>query len=102
MITVIAEIRVRPGHRDNVLQAIAQLIPTVLAEEGCESYGPLIDENTALPWQHKTPSSIFMLETWQSVACLEQHLQMPHMAAFQEQVKSDVLEMRIQILKAAE
>lgn len=40
MITVIAEIKVKPGHRATVLQAIEKLVPLVLAEEGCGEYTP--------------------------------------------------------------
>ncbi|QHB33989.1 hypothetical protein F0T03_18715 [Yersinia canariae] len=39
MITVFAEIRVKPGRRQAVLDAIEKLIPAVLAEEG---YGGII------------------------------------------------------------
>ena len=37
MITVIAEIRTRPGqhHRQAVLDQFAKIVPTVLKEEGC-------------------------------------------------------------------
>lgn len=37
MLTVIAEIRTRPGqhHRQAVLDQFAKIVPTVLKEEGC-------------------------------------------------------------------
>lgn len=45
MITVIAEIRTRPGqhHRQAVLDQFAKIVPTVLKEEGCHGYAPMVD-----------------------------------------------------------
>ena len=40
MLTVIAEIRTRPGqhHRQAVLEQFTKIIPTVLKEDGCHGY----------------------------------------------------------------
>lgn len=48
MLTVIAEIRTRPGqhHRQAVLDQFAKIIPTVLKEEGCHGYAPMVDAAT--------------------------------------------------------
>ena len=45
MLTIIAEIRTQSGgqHRQNVLNAFQKIIPTVLAEDGCHGYEPLVD-----------------------------------------------------------
>ncbi|CFQ53786.1 ygin protei involved in menadione metabolism [Yersinia frederiksenii] len=101
MITVFAEIKVKPGRRQAVLQAIEKLQPAVLAEEGCGGYAPMIDVPTQLGWQKKSPDSIFMMEKWQSVQHLEQHLQMEHMHQHREVVKDDVLDVVIYILDNA-
>ncbi|MDR0067744.1 antibiotic biosynthesis monooxygenase, partial [Acinetobacter sp. 11520] len=44
MLTIIAEIRTKSGgqHRQNVLDAFQKIIPTVLAEDGCHGYEPLV------------------------------------------------------------
>jgi len=98
MITVIAEIKVRPGRRDAVLQQINALLPTVRAEQGCGSYVPMIDFNGQVPWRKTVPDSIFMLEEWESLNHLEQHQQQAHMHHHREAIKQDVEEVVIHIL----
>lgn len=101
MLTVIAEIRTRPGahHRQAVLDQFAKIIPTVLAEEGCHGYAPLVDAATDASFQATAPDSIMMVELWETVAHLEAHLQTPHMKAWSEAVKGDVLDTHIRILE---
>ncbi|MDY0971450.1 putative quinol monooxygenase [Siccibacter turicensis] len=101
MLTVIAEIRTRPGahHRQAVLDAFSRIIPAVLQEAGCHGYAPLIDHPAQVSFQTTNPDSIMMLEQWESVAHLEAHLQTPHIKAWSEAVKGDVLETHIRILE---
>jgi quinol monooxygenase YgiN len=40
-----------------------------------------------------------MLEHWESVEHLNAHLQTPHMQAYQQQVKDDVLNVKIRIMQ---
>ncbi|ELT6544236.1 antibiotic biosynthesis monooxygenase [Salmonella enterica] len=102
MLTVIAEIRTRPGqhHRQAVLDQFAKIIPTVLKEEGCHGYAPMVDHAAGVSFQTLAPDSIVMIEQWESVAHLEAHLQTPHMKAYSDAVKDDVLEMNIRILES--
>jgi quinol monooxygenase YgiN len=101
MITVIAEIRTKPGHRESVLRAIEKLVPKVLAEEGCGGYLPLIDFNAQVPWQKTAPDSIFMLETWESMAHLEKHLDIEHMHQHRAVIQDSVVDVNVQILDNA-
>jgi len=101
MITVIAEIKAKPGRRAAVVEAFAKIIPLVLAEEGCGGYQPLVDADAGVSFQHKAADSIIMLEQWASVSHLEKHLQIEHMQQHRERVKDDVLEVKIQILENA-
>lgn len=70
MLTVIAEIRTRPGqhHRQAVLDQFAKIIPTVLKEEGCHGYAPMVDHAAGVSFQTLAPDSIVMIEQWESVA----------------------------------
>ncbi|MFZ4833076.1 putative quinol monooxygenase [Rouxiella sp. Mn2063] len=98
MITVIAEITVKPGRRDAVLERIHQLLPSVLAEDGCHRYEPYTDVQDQLSWRKDAPDSIFMLEEWESVAHLEAHLKIEHMNAHRERIKDDVVNVTISVL----
>lgn len=99
MLTVVAEICVKPGRRQVVLDAIQQLIPTVLDEEGCHQYDALVDHQAQVPWKHNLPDSIFMLEKWESLRHLEQHQQMLHMEEHRGRIKDDVVDVKILALE---
>lgn len=103
MLTVLAEIRTRPGshHRQAVIEAFEKIVPLVLQEEGCHGYQPLVDNNAQVAFQTTAPDSIFMVEKWASVADLEAHLKCAHMLEHSERVKNDVLEVHIRILEDA-
>ncbi len=57
MLTVIAEIRTRPGqhHRQAVLDQFAKIIPTVLQEAGCHGYAPMVDHAAGVSFQTTAP-----------------------------------------------
>ncbi len=103
MLTVIAEIRTRPGahHRQAVVEQFKKIVPVVLAEAGCHGYAPLVDNNANVSFQATAPDSVIMLEKWESLAHLEAHLQTPHMQAFAEATKEDILDRHIRILEDA-
>jgi quinol monooxygenase YgiN len=62
MLTVIAEIRTRPGqhHRQAVLDEFVKIIPAVLNEEGCHGYAPMVDTAAGVSFQTTAPDSIIM------------------------------------------
>ena len=99
MLTVVAEICVKPGRRQAVLEAIHKLIPAVLEEDGCHQYDALVDHQAQVPWKQNSPDSIFMLEQGQSLRHLEQHQQMPHMDAHRAVIKDDVVDVKILVLE---
>lgn len=99
MITVFAEIIIKPGRRDAVLEKITQLLPSIHQEKGCHRYEPFLDVKGHIPWRQSAPNSIFMVEDWASLAHLEDHQQAAHMHAHRENIKHDVLDVRINIIE---
>ena len=81
-----------------MLDQFAKIIPTVLQEEGCHGYAPMVDAATNASFRATAPDSIIMVEQWETVAHLEAHLQ-THMKAWSDAVKGDVLETHIRILE---
>ncbi|UOO90705.1 antibiotic biosynthesis monooxygenase [Vitreoscilla massiliensis] len=102
MLTVIADITVHAGaaHKQNVLNAFAKMIPTVLQEPGCHGYQLLLDHDGGVDYQSRDSNVIIMLEHWQDMAALNTHLQTPHMQAYQAAVADDVEHMKVRILEA--
>ena len=99
MLTVVAEICVKPGRRQAVLDAVKKLIPQVLEEDGCHQYDALLDHQAQVPWKQNSPDSIFMLEQWATLRHLEQHPQMPHMDAHRAIIKDEVVDVKILVLE---
>ncbi|MGA6137280.1 putative quinol monooxygenase [Acinetobacter dispersus] len=102
MLTIIAEIYTHAGaeHRQAVLDAFEKIIPTVLAEDGCHGYEPLIDHLPAIEMQATDEDTIVMLEKWQSTAHLEAHMQTAHMQQHFEATKDHVADVKIRILNS--
>ena len=101
MIHVLAQITLTPGSRDAFLEQFHQVMPHVLAEEGCLEYGPAVDLKTSLDVQKTDEQRVVVIEKWESVAHLEAHLVAPHMNAYREQVKDFVASVELQVLQPA-
>ena len=99
MINVIATIKTKPGKREEVLAAFAEIIPSVLEEEGCIEYGPAIDAINAPPIQTPLGLNTFVvIEKWSSNATLEAHSKSSHMIAYGEKVKHLIEDRIIHVL----
>ncbi|MEW4530752.1 putative quinol monooxygenase [Maioricimonas sp. JC845] len=102
MVHVIATIRLQPGTRARFLEEFHGIVPDVRAEAGCIAYGPAIDLETDLPAQADVDeNAVTVIEQWESLDHLKQHLQAPHMLAYRERVRDLVAETRLQILEPA-
>jgi quinol monooxygenase YgiN len=100
MIHVIATIETVPGQRDAFLEAFRQLVPQVRAEPGCIEYGPAIDLETPAAAQAAVRDDVVtVIEKWDSVAALQDHLAAPHMQRYREQVKDLVAQVEIRVLE---
>ena len=100
MIHVLATIEVADGQRDQFLKHFHELVPQVLAEEGCIAYGPAVDLQTNLPVQPPVrPNIVTVIEQWDDLPALEAHLMAPHMVAFRDVVKDLVVETIVGVLE---
>ena len=102
MIHVVASIAVAGGKTDEFLAAFRALVPQVLAEDGCNEYGPTLDVAANLPDQPDPRDGVVtVLEKWESLDALHAHLQAPHMDAFRDQVQDIVLNVEIRVFEPA-
>lgn len=88
MICVIATIELNEGCRDEFLAIFRELVPRVLAEEGCIEYAPMIDVPAELPGQPPVEDHVVtVVEKWSSLDALQRHLMVPHMGEFRDRTK---------------
>ncbi len=99
MVHVIATIEVVEGTRDRFLEIFHELVPSVVAEKGCISYGPAIDVDAKIDAQVGPRDNVVtVVEAWESVEALQDHLVAPHMDDYREKVKDIVKSVQIQVL----
>ena len=100
MIHVIATVHCRPGCREDFLVQFRQIVPDVLAEDGCLEYGPAVDTDTGLDNQHRDDNRVTIIEKWESLPHLEAHLVAPHMLAYRPKVSDFVESAELRVLEA--
>jgi quinol monooxygenase YgiN len=76
MIVIMGTIEVEAGAIDGVKEALATMEAATREETGCHTYAFATDINS--------PTTIRLVERWESMAALEAHFRSPHMAAFGE------------------
>lgn len=101
MIHVIASVRVKPGKRDEFIALFKSNLTKVREEKGCIRYLPAIDVATGLPPQVLDENVVTIIETWETVDALQDHLGTPHMTAFMENEKPLVEGSTIKVLQEA-
>ena len=102
MIHVIATIQTAPGRRDAFLAAFQGLVPLVRAENGCVEYGPAVDVDAGIGDQPAARGDVVtVIEKWESVAALQDHLAASHMQRYREQVKDIVAGVEIRVFEPA-
>ncbi|PLX40271.1 MAG: antibiotic biosynthesis monooxygenase [Deltaproteobacteria bacterium] len=101
MVSVIASIKVKSGCKDLFLTAFKANVPAVLAEEGCLEYAPMVDLETKWPVQALDGNVVTIIEKWESLDALKEHLASEHMAAYREKTEDLVMEAAVKILTAA-
>ncbi|MCR9197557.1 MAG: antibiotic biosynthesis monooxygenase [Planctomycetaceae bacterium] len=99
MIHVIATVQCRPGCRADFLAEFHQIVPEVLAEDGCLEYGPTVDLTTDVDNQHCDEHRVTIIEKWESLEHLKAHLVAPHMLAYRPKVADYVDGAQLRILE---
>ncbi|MBZ5644689.1 MAG: antibiotic biosynthesis monooxygenase [Acidobacteriia bacterium] len=90
LLTVIAQIRAKPGQEARLRQQLRGLVGPTLAEAGCIAYD--LHESIA------EPGLFVFYETWKKEADLDAHFQTVHMQAFHERIP-DLVDGSIEITK---
>ena len=101
MIHVIASIRAKSGQRAAFLEIFKHNVQKVKEEMGCMTYFPAVDVATGLPPQQMAPDVVTVIEAWESLAALRNHLDAPHMRAYKDKVKDMVEEVTLKVLEEA-
>jgi len=101
MIHVIAQVEIEAGQREAFLVAFKEIVPEVLQEQGCIEYGPTVDLETDMERQHRDENRVTIIEKWETLDDLENHLTAPHMLAYRERIKDMVRHAQLNVLSPA-
>lgn len=102
MIHVIATIELQPGQREAFLEEFHKLVPLVLDEEGCIEYGPAIDIPSGIGAQEPVRENVVtVVEKWQSLDHLKDHLGAPHMHDYRVVVREMIVKTTLLVLEPA-
>lgn len=100
MITVIASIKVKPDNVPAFIKIFNDNVPNVLNEDGCIEYYPTVDIESGLTIQETDPTVVTIIECWESIDALKQHLETPHMTTYRDQVKDIVIDVSLKVLQS--
>ena len=101
MVYVIASIRVEAGRLSEYLETVASIVPLVREEKGCVAYLPTVDIAADLPPQVLDENTVTIIEKWENLAALRNHLNAPHMTDYREKVNDIVAELSLKVLQEA-
>ena len=101
MINVIASVCVKSGRLSEFLEIFKSNVPNVREERGCIDYLPSVDIDADLPMQIRDENVVTIIEKWESLEALRDHLNTPHMLAYREKVKDIVEDVSLKVLQEA-
>ena len=101
MIHVIATIRVKEGRLSDFLEIFKVNMFKVRKERGCIEYAPTVDIDAELPPQILDENVVTVIERWETLEALRDHLKAPHMLAYREKVKDIVGGVTLKVLQEA-
>lgn len=86
MITVIASVHVKKGKVQEFIKGFKENAIKVRKEPGCVEYTPAMDIKTDLLPSVFDENVVTIIEKWESMEALQEHINTPHM---KEQFKRD-------------
>lgn len=99
MIHVLATIQLAPGRQAEFLAEFQKLVPLVRTEPGCIEYGPAIDAAAPIGAVSAIRKDVItVVEKWESIEALIDHLATPHIISYREAVKEIVTSVEIRVL----
>ena len=99
IVHVLAVLTTNPGRRSDVLALFNDIVPIVLAEDGCIAYEATVDTKDGSANQAEFGADTFVVvEKWASLAALRAHSASPHMAEFGERTKDMMAARKVHIL----
>jgi len=101
MINVIASVRVKAGKVPEFLEVFKSNMPRVKKERGCIEYFPAVDIQADLPGQILDENVVTIIEKWESLEALREHLNSPSMQDQQKKEKGIVEEVTAKVLQEA-
>ena len=99
MIHVIASVRVKAGRTPDFLEIFKANMVRVKEESGCIDYFPAVDVDAQLPPQVLDENTVTIIERWEDLMALHDHLGSPGMLAYKEKVSGIVESVSLRILK---
>jgi len=98
MIHVIATAYIVKGQRQKFIREFNANIPNVLTEKGCIQYTPTVDLVSGIERQNPPEEdTVVIIEQWETIEDLENHLTAPHMLEYRERVKDIVRSAELRI-----
>ena len=101
MINVIASISIETGSLSGFLEIFRANMLNGREERGCIEYFPLVDIDAKLTPQILDENVVTIIEKWESLEALREHLEAPHMLAYREKVKNIVTGLSLKVLVEA-
>jgi len=94
ILSLVAQVKARPGKEAELGQVLRDLVQPTRAEEGCLNY----DLHVA----NDDPGFFVLYENWQTVPLWEQHMGAPHLEAFKGRTDELVADWKLlQLTKTA-
>ena len=99
MINVIASVRVKAGKVPEFLEVFKSNVPRVKEERGCIEYFPTLDVQADLPPQSLDENVVTIIEKWESMDALRDHLGSQNMRDQQKREKDLVEGISLKVLR---